>query len=50
MTLLFKFTFEATLRHTGFLDDVLCVLAAGGMFSSSEILSFAEEGEVNMDL
>ena len=54
VTLLFRFTFDATLRRTGFFpEQVLCDLA-GGMFSalsseSSEI-SFAEEGDVNIAL
>ena len=55
VTLLFKFTFDATLRRTAcgfFLDEVLCNLA-GGMFSalsSSSETSLAEEGDVNIAL
>jgi len=49
VTLSFRWTFDATLRRTGFLMDVLCDLA-GGMFSvlsSSSEIPFAEEGDVN---
>jgi len=52
VTLLFRGSFDATLRHTGLLlDKVFCTLA-GGMFSlsSSSETSFAEDGEVNMVL
>jgi len=52
VTLLFRFTFDATLRRAGLLpDEVLCDLA-GGTFSvsSSSEISLAEEGDVNMAL
>jgi len=48
VTLLFRWSFDATLQHTGLLQ-VFCNLA-GGMFSSlsSSETSFAEDGGVNM--
>ena len=52
VTLLFRRSFDATLRCTGLLlDEVFCNLA-GGMFSSlsSSETSFAEDGEVNIVL
>jgi hypothetical protein len=53
VTLLFRLTFDATLRRVRLLlDKVLCDLA-GGMFStpsSSSEMSLAEEGDVNIVL
>ena len=52
VTLLFRWSFDATLQHTGLLlDKVFCTLARG-MFSllSSSKTSFAEDGKVNMAL
>ena len=52
VTLLFRWSFDATLRRTGLLlDKVFCSLA-GSTFSSlpSSEISFAEDGEVNMVL
>ena len=52
LTLLFRWSFDATLQHTGLLlDKVFCTLA-GGMFSSlpSSETSFSEDGEVKMAL
>jgi hypothetical protein len=48
VTLSFRLTFDATLRRTC-LDAVFRDLA-GGLFSSSSEISFAEEGDVNMAL
>ena len=52
VTLLLRFTLDATSRRVGLLpDDVLCDFA-GGMFSalSSSEISIAEEGDVNIAL
>ena len=52
VTLLFRWSFDATFRRTGFLLDKVFRTWAGGMFSSlsSSKTSFAEDGEVNMAL
>jgi hypothetical protein len=47
VTLLFRWSFDATLRRTELLfDEVFCDLVGG--VSSSSKLSFAEEGDVKM--
>ena len=51
VTLLFRWSFDATLRHTELLlDEVFCDLVGGvsSALSSSSKLSFAEEGDVKM--
>jgi hypothetical protein len=52
VTLLFKWTFDATLWRTDLLMDVLCDLAEGmfSALSSSSEIPLAEEGDMNMAL